>query len=104
MITDYQIKPLITFLYDDVTELITMLMSRFVKTKCFENADFKKLKSFDFENEENLKPYSSIQSGYLVEEKVQKALNDKKMRDILCTFIQSSMQTDVFEADHKVAQ
>ena len=71
-------EPLITFLYNDIIELVTALMSRFVKSKHYENASFQKLKEIDLDKDENLKPYSSIQFGYLTEEEVRKALNDKK--------------------------
>ena len=69
-------KPLILELYDDLSSMMVNLMSRFIKSKLLEKADFKKCSKIDIESESNQKSFSDIQFGYEVEEELKRLQNE----------------------------
>ena len=69
-------KPLILNLYDDLSNMIVNLMSRFITSKLLEKGDFKRCSKIDVENESNHKSFSDMQFGYEVEEEVKRVQNE----------------------------
>ena len=92
-------EPLITFLCDDVTELITTLRSR-----SWSQNGLRMLNSINWKISisKMKKTWSPIQvssPGTLLK-RCAEGLEWKQMQDVRCSSIQGSMQPDAFEADH----